>query len=85
LKGGKPMGKKYKVDYEKKGSEENGKELNYVFLLIFFGIVIVIQIVGIMMRNFQASLGQLIGIAIGMIGYAFILTSYLKSKKRKKK
>jgi hypothetical protein len=79
------MGKKYKVNYESKSKEESGKGLNHVFLLIFFGVVILIQVIGIVMRNFQASGGQLLGIGIGLVGYALILKAYLKEKKGTKK
>lgn len=79
------MGKKYKVNYDASENGDNGKGFNYVFLLIFFGIVILIQVIGIIMRNFQAGVGQLIGIGIGLAGYGLILNAYMKEKKRKKK
>lgn len=79
------MGKKYKIKYNAKSDDENNRGFNYIFLLIFFGIVILIQIVGMLMRNFQVGLGQWIGIGIGLLGYILILNAYLKDKKQNRK
>lgn len=79
------MGKKYKIKYNAKSDDENNRGFNYIFLLIFFGIVILIQIVGMIMRNFQVGSGQWIGIGIGLIGYILILNAYLKDKKKNRK
>jgi hypothetical protein len=79
------VGKKYRIKYNTKSGDENNRGFNYIFLLIFFGIVILIQIVGMIMRNFQVGLGQWIGIGIGLIGYILILNAYLKDKKKNRK
>jgi ABC-type arginine transport system permease subunit len=61
------------------------KKSNNTFLLVFFGMIILIQVVGIVARNFQVNGGQMVGIAIGLIGYGMIMASYIKEKKGKKK
>lgn len=79
------MRKKYKVNYQSQGEEEDSRRFNYVFLLIFFGLVILIQVIGIILRNFQSNILQLVGIGIGLIGYVFILRAYIKYKKNQNK
>jgi len=53
------------------------------FLIVFFGIIITFQLIGIALRGFQANKGQIIGISIGILGYMIILYNEIKNKRKK--
>ena len=57
----------------------------YMFLLIFFGVVILFQLIGIIMRGFKVTSGQIIGLSIGIFGYGMIFFNYMGNKKNDKK
>jgi hypothetical protein len=56
-----------------------------MFLLIFFGIIILFQLIGIVMRGFKVTSGQIIGLSIGIFGYGMIFFNYMGNKKNDKK